>query len=99
MGAGAGGCGRDPYQALQAVTVNAVWQVREKQTKGTLEVGKVADLVILVRNPLQGDPGTIHPITLLKTIKEGRTIFRRVAGPPGAAPQPSDKRRHEAARP
>jgi hypothetical protein len=40
-------------------------------------VGKLADLVILARNPLKGDPATIKDITVVETIKEGRTIFRK----------------------
>ncbi|MFM7361528.1 MAG: amidohydrolase [Cyanobium sp.] len=76
-----------PYQALQAVTANAAWQIKEEKSKGTLEVGKLADLVILERNPLTGDPATIQNIAVLETIKEGRTIFRRDAGPAAALPQ------------
>jgi predicted amidohydrolase YtcJ len=76
-----------PYQALQAVTANAAWQIREEKTKGTLEMGKLADLVILERNPLTGDPATIKDIAVLETIKEGRTIFRRDPGPAAALPQ------------
>jgi predicted amidohydrolase YtcJ len=68
-----------PYQALQAVTANAAWQIKEEKTKGTLEVGKLADLVILERNPLQVDPATIKDIAVLETIKEGRTIWQRPA--------------------
>jgi predicted amidohydrolase YtcJ len=66
-----------PYQALQAVTSHAAWQIKEERSKGTLEVGKLADLVILERNPLTVDSATIKDIAVLETIKEGRTIFRR----------------------
>jgi predicted amidohydrolase YtcJ len=65
------------YGALRAVTAHAAWQIKEEKTKGTLEVGKLADLVILERNPLTVDPATIKDIAVLETIKEGRTIFRR----------------------
>jgi predicted amidohydrolase YtcJ len=65
------------YQGLRAVTANAAWQIKEEKTKGTLEVGKLADLVILERNPLTVDPATIKDIAVLETIKEGRTIYRR----------------------
>ncbi|MEB3240141.1 MAG: amidohydrolase [Cyanobacteriota bacterium] len=70
-----------PYQALRAVTANAAWQIKEERTKGTLEVGKLADLVILERNPLTVNPTTIKDIAVVETIKEGRSIYRR---PPGA---------------
>jgi hypothetical protein len=69
-----------PYLGLRAVTANAAYQIKEESTKGTLEVGKLADLVILERNPLKVDPTTIKDIAVLETIKEGRTIFRREAG-------------------
>lgn len=76
-----------PYQGLRAVTANAAWQIKEENSKGTLEVGKLADLVILERNPLKVDPATIHDIAVLETIKEGTTIFRRTPST-AAASQP-----------
>jgi predicted amidohydrolase YtcJ len=73
-----------PYQALKAVTAHAAWQIKEERSKGSLEVGKLADLVILERNPLTVDPATIKDIAVVETIKEGRTIFRRDPGPAAA---------------
>jgi predicted amidohydrolase YtcJ len=51
-------------------------QANEK-TKGTLEPGKLADLVILERIPLEVPSDTIGDIAVLETIKEGKTIWRR----------------------
>jgi predicted amidohydrolase YtcJ len=76
-----------PYLGLRAVTAHAAWQIKEEKTKGTLEAGKLADLVILARNPLKVDPSTIKDIAVVETIKEGRTIFRRDAAL-SAAPAP-----------
>jgi predicted amidohydrolase YtcJ len=73
-----------PYLGLKAVTANAAWQIKEEKSKGTLEAGKLADLVILERNPLKVDPATIKDIAVLETIKEGRSIFRRPGGTPSA---------------
>lgn len=42
-----------PYEALKSITVNVAKQHREEATKGTLTVGKLADLVILSSNPLK----------------------------------------------
>jgi predicted amidohydrolase YtcJ len=66
-----------PYQALRAVTATAAFQLKEEKTKGTLEVGKLADLVILDKNPLAVEPTTIKDIAVVETIKEGKTVWRR----------------------
>jgi predicted amidohydrolase YtcJ len=65
-----------PYVALKAMTDWAGYQYFEEKSKGTLEPGKLADLVILERDPLKGDPTTISTIKVVETIKEGRPIFR-----------------------
>lgn len=66
-----------PYVALRAVTANAAYQLKEEKNKGTLEAGKLADLVILDKNPLKVESTTIKDITVLETIKEGKTVFSR----------------------
>ena len=66
-----------PYDALRAVTATAAYQLKEEATKGTLEPGKLADLVILDRNPLKVEPTAIKDILVVETIKEGRTVFTR----------------------
>jgi hypothetical protein len=64
-----------PLEALKAITINAAYQYAEEDSKGSLEPGKLADLVILDKNPLKVDPMTIKDIKVLETIKEGKTIF------------------------
>jgi len=66
-----------PYDALRAVTATAAYQLKEENSKGTLEAGKLADLVILEKNPLKVEPTTIKQILVLETIKEGKTVFKR----------------------
>jgi len=61
--------------ALKAVTINAAWQEGEEDTKGSLEVGKFADLVILSANPLKVKPTTIADIKVMETIKEGKSVY------------------------
>jgi predicted amidohydrolase YtcJ len=65
-----------PYVALQAVTSMAAWQIKEERTKGTLEPGKLADLVVLGANPLKVPPRTIKDIAVLQTVKEGRVVWQ-----------------------
>lgn len=66
-----------PLQALRAVTIDAAWQAHDDPIKGSIEVGKLADFVILAENPLVGDPVRIKDISVLETIVAGRTIYRR----------------------
>jgi predicted amidohydrolase YtcJ len=66
-----------PYHALRAVTAMAAYQLKEENSKGTLEVGKLADLVILDKNPLKVESTTIKDIAVLETIKEGTTVFKK----------------------
>jgi hypothetical protein len=62
--------------ALKAVTINAAYQYFEEKKKGSLEIGKLADLVILDKDPLTVPPMTIKDIKVLETIKEGKTIYQ-----------------------
>lgn len=64
-----------PFQALKAITINAAYQYREEDTKGSIEVGKRADLVVLSDNPLTIDPTKIKDIKVIETIKDGRSIY------------------------
>jgi N-acetylglucosamine-6-phosphate deacetylase len=64
-----------PRRLGQAITINAARQYSEEHHKGSIEVGKLADLVILDGNPLTVDPMQIKDIKVVETIKEGRTIY------------------------
>lgn len=66
-----------PAEALRAITVNAAAQYGEADQKGSLTPGKLADLVVLDGNPMAVDPMAIKEITVLETIKEGQSVYRR----------------------
>ena len=65
------------YEALVAVTRVGAYGNFEEKSKGTLEPGKLADLVILDRNPLKIEAQDVLNVKVLETIKEGRTIYRK----------------------
>ncbi|GAB5454798.1 MAG: amidohydrolase [Henriciella sp.] len=62
-------------QALKAITIDAAYQYFEEDRKGSLEAGKLADMVVLSDNPIKTDPAAIMEIDVIETIKEGETIF------------------------
>tara|TARA_B110000261_G_C13066333_1_gene350302 strand:+ start:173 stop:1879 length:1707 start_codon:yes stop_codon:yes gene_type:complete len=66
-----------PYEALKCITQWSAYQHFEEESKGTLALGKLADLVILDLNPLKVDKEKIKDIIVLETIKEGFSVYRR----------------------
>jgi hypothetical protein len=64
-----------PYEALKSITIWGAEQFFEEDKKGTLSVGKLADMVVLDKNPLKVDPMTLKDIKVMETIKEGKTVF------------------------
>lgn len=65
------------YQGLQALTIHAAYQYFEEDTKGSLKKGKLADLVILDKNPLRVKTTAIKSIHVVETIKNGVSIYKR----------------------
>lgn len=61
--------------ALRAVTIDAAWQQFLDGDRGSLEPGKLADMVILSRSPLT-DAAHIDEIRVLETIVGGRSVYR-----------------------
>jgi len=67
--------GIDPYVALRAFTSVPAYQYHEEESKGSITVGKIADMVLLDRNPLKVDPMEIKDIQIMKTIKNGIDLY------------------------
>jgi predicted amidohydrolase YtcJ len=65
----------DIITGLKAMTIWPAYQHFEEKTKGSIEVGKLADFVVLSRDPTRGDLNTIDKIKVTQTIKEGQTVF------------------------
>ena len=62
--------------ACVAITINAAYQYGEQSSKGSIEPGKLADLVILSGNPLTVPVGAIKDIKVVETFKEGKSIYK-----------------------
>ncbi len=65
-----------PLEALKSQTIYAAFQHFDDKVKGSITVGKLADLAILDKDPLEIDPMQIKDIQVLETLKEGQTIFK-----------------------
>jgi predicted amidohydrolase YtcJ len=65
----------DVITALKAMTIWPAWHHHEEATKGSIEPGKLADLVILSADPTAVDPETLDTLKVVETIKEGATVF------------------------
>jgi len=64
-----------PLNALKAITIWGAYQHFEEHIKGSIEVGKQADFVVLDSNPLKIPTVKIKDIKVLKTINDDKTIY------------------------
>ena len=64
------------YSALEAMTINAAYQHFEDSIKGTIEVGKLADLVVLSEDPLSMPADELLKLKVIATYSHGKEIFK-----------------------
>jgi len=70
----------DAAGGLEAITIDEARQYGEEADKGSIEVGKRADLVILSGNPLTVEPATIKDIRVEETLEDGATVVAAMTG-------------------
>jgi predicted amidohydrolase YtcJ len=59
-------------EAVHANTLGAAYQIRLDDKVGSLEVGKLADLIVLDKNILEVDPHEIHSAKVTLTMMNGQ---------------------------
>ena len=57
-------------QAIKAYTINGAYQFRMEDKIGSIEVGKLADLVVLGKNLFEVKPEEIHKVPVLLTLMD-----------------------------
>lgn len=61
--------------ALRAMTIEAAYVLRQEQDIGSLEKGKLADMIVLDRNVFDIPPEEIARTRVLQTIVGGKTVY------------------------
>ncbi|MCH2172435.1 amidohydrolase [Myxococcota bacterium] len=62
-------------EALYAVTLGSAYQYFEEDRKGSIRVGKQADLVVLERDPKSVPVDELSEIAVVETMARGETVF------------------------
>jgi predicted amidohydrolase YtcJ len=73
------GCGTEEavtgLEALTAYTLGSAYASHQEHERGSIEVGKLADLVVLSDDPATVDPTTIEDIQVLRTLLGGEEVW------------------------
>ncbi len=61
--------------AIKSLTLWAAYQHYEEANRGSIEVGKLADFVVLDKNPHSIPIEKLADLKVMQTIKDGKTIY------------------------
>jgi predicted amidohydrolase YtcJ len=62
-------------EAIRIGTINGAYASYEENLKGSIEPGKLADLVVLGRDPFKEDPSTLVTIPVERTMTGGKWVY------------------------
>jgi predicted amidohydrolase YtcJ len=68
--------GLSRHEVLRAITLNSSYELHQDRSTGSLEVGKLADLIVLDRNFFDIPADEIADIKVLQTVVGGRVVFQ-----------------------
>jgi predicted amidohydrolase YtcJ len=62
-------------EAVRCGTINGAYSTFEERAKGSIEPGKLADLVVLAEDPFKADPLNLHKIAVERTMVGGKWVY------------------------
>jgi predicted amidohydrolase YtcJ len=62
-------------EAIRINSLNGAYASKEESIKGSITAGKLADFVILEKDPNDVDPNTIKDIKIARTVTGGKTMY------------------------
>ena len=64
-------------EAIKSYTIMGAYGSFEEKTKGSIEVGKVCDFVVLGQNPFEVEKDKLKDIEILATYLDGKCVFKK----------------------
>jgi hypothetical protein len=74
-------------EAIKAWTLDGAYATFEEKIKGSITPGKLADFVVLAKDPREVPPNTIKDITVEATYLGGKKVYTAPATPVAMIPQ------------
>ena len=63
-------------EAFRAITTQSAYEMGTERRTGSLEVGKLADFIVVSKDPMKGAATAISETKVLRTVVGGRTVYR-----------------------
>jgi predicted amidohydrolase YtcJ len=64
-------------EALRAYTIDAAYAAFDESRIGSIEPGKLADMVVLEQNPFDLSPEKLNTVPIAATIVGGKVVYRK----------------------